>query len=65
MPPPLTAGVFLGMGMSVAVTVGAGTFLGYWADSHWHTAPWLLVAGMLVGLVAAVMSVVALIRRVL
>lgn len=53
------------MGMSVAVTVGAGTFLGYWADSQLHTSPWLLVAGMLLGLVAAVASVVTLIRRVL
>ena len=64
-PSPLTAGAFLGMGLSVAVTVGAGTFLGYWADTQWHTSPWLLLAGMFLGLVAAVTSVVTLIRRVL
>jgi ATP synthase protein I len=56
---------FLGMGLSAATCVGVGVVLGVWGDSAWHTAPALLVVGLLLGLAAAVASVVAQIRKYL
>jgi F0F1-type ATP synthase assembly protein I len=63
---PLPGAVaFLGMGLSAAVCVGIGVGLGLWADSAWHTAPALLVVGLLLGLGAATSMVVAQIRKYL
>jgi F0F1-type ATP synthase assembly protein I len=56
---------FLGMGLSAAVCVSIGVWLGLWADSTWHTAPALLVVGLLLGLGAATSMVVAQIRKYL
>jgi F0F1-type ATP synthase assembly protein I len=39
--------------------------LGLWADSAWHTAPALLVVGLILGVAAAVLSVVGQIRKYL
>jgi len=63
---PLPSGAaFLGMGLSAAVCVAIGVVLGLWADSAWHTAPALLVVGLLLGLGAAAFMVVGQIRRYL
>jgi F0F1-type ATP synthase assembly protein I len=63
---PLPGAVaFLGMGLSAAVCVAIGVWLGLWADSTWHTAPALLVVGLLLGLGAATSMVVAQIRKYL
>lgn len=63
---PLPGAVaFLGMGLSSAVPVAIGVVLGIWGDRTWHTAPALLVVGLLVGLGAATASVVAQIRKYL
>lgn len=59
------AAAFLGMGMSSAGCVAVGVFLGILGDRTWHTAPLLLVIGLVIGLAAAVASVVAQIRRFL
>ena len=56
---------FLNMGLSAALCVGAGVFLGIWADDAWHTAPALLVVGLLGGLAAATFFVVVQIRKYL
>lgn len=65
-PKPLPGAVaFLSMGLASAVCVGAGLLLGLWADSAWHTAPILLVVGLVLGLAAAAASVVAQIRKYL
>jgi F0F1-type ATP synthase assembly protein I len=65
-PKPLPGAVaFLNMGLAAAVCVGAGLLLGLWADSAWHTAPILLVVGLVLGLAAAAASVVAQIRKYL
>ena len=53
------------MGLSAAVCVGAGVVLGIWADDAWHTAPALLVVGLLLGLAAATLLVVGQIRKYL
>ena len=44
---------------------GSALVLGLWADSAWHTAPVLLVVGLVLGLAAAAASVVAQIRKYL
>jgi F0F1-type ATP synthase assembly protein I len=63
---PLPSAVaFLGMGMSAAACVAVGVVLGVLGDDHWHTAPWLLVIGLVLGLAAAVGSVVTQIREYL
>jgi F0F1-type ATP synthase assembly protein I len=63
---PLPGAVaFLGMGLSAAVCVALGVGLGLWADRAWHTAPALLVVGLLLGLGAATSMVVAQIRKYL
>ena len=59
------AAVFLGLGMSIAVTVGAFVALGIWADSAFGTSPLCLVLGLLVGCGAAAASTIALVRRYL
>jgi F0F1-type ATP synthase assembly protein I len=63
---PLPSAVaFLGMGLSAAMCVGVGVVLGIWADDTWHTAPALLVVGLLLGLATATFFVVAQIRKYL
>ena len=65
-PKPLPGAVaFLGMGFSAAVCVGLGVVLGLWLDSVFHTAPALLLVGLLLGLVTAAMSVITQIRTYL
>jgi F0F1-type ATP synthase assembly protein I len=56
---------FLGMGLSAAVCVAIGVGLGLWADSTWHTAPALLIVGLLLGVAAAALMVVGQIRKYL
>jgi F0F1-type ATP synthase assembly protein I len=53
------------MGLSAAVCVGIGVALGLWADRALHTAPALLLVGLVLGLITAVFSVVTQIRRYL
>ena len=63
---PLPGAVaFLGMGLSAAVCVGIGVVVGIWLDSKWHTAPALLVVGLLLGLALATYFVVGQIRKYL
>jgi F0F1-type ATP synthase assembly protein I len=65
-PKPLPgAAAFIGMGLSAAVCVAIGVFLGVWADSAWHTSPLCLMIGLALGLVAAVCLVVTQIKEYL
>jgi F0F1-type ATP synthase assembly protein I len=65
-PKPLpSAAAFLGMGFTAAVCVGIGVVLGLWLDSVFHTAPILLLVGLLLGLVTAAASVIQMIRQYL
>jgi len=60
-----SAYAFVGMGTSAAVCVAVGVGLGILADSHAGTAPLFLFVGLLLGIVAAVATVVAQVRRFL
>ena len=44
---------YLTLGWTFALTVGLGTAAGWWSDRRFGTSPWLLLAGMFLGLVAA------------
>ena len=46
-------GRLAGLGVQFAVTVVLCTAAGWWADGELGTAPWLLLAGALIGAVAA------------
>jgi len=56
---------FAVMGMTSAVCVAVGVVLGIWADHAWGTAPGGLLIGIVLGTVAAVVSVVQQVRRFL
>ncbi len=62
LPGPL---VFLGLGLTIACTVGAFVGLGIWGDAAFHTSPLCLVIGLVVGCGVAATSTVALVRRYL
>jgi F0F1-type ATP synthase assembly protein I len=40
----------LGLGAEIAVAFSAPILIGYWLDNYFNTAPWLLIAGVFVGL---------------
>lgn len=56
---------FATMGTTIAGCEAVGVFLGIWADRTWHSAPVGLLLGVVLGTVAAVVSVVKLVRRFL
>lgn len=53
------------MGTTIAACVGVGLGLGIWADRTWGTSPGGLLIGIVLGAVAAVVSVIQQIRRFL
>ena len=56
---------FAVLGTTIATCVAVGVGLGIWADSTWHTSPAGLLIGIVLGTVAAVVSVVQQVRRYL
>jgi F0F1-type ATP synthase assembly protein I len=53
------------MGTTIATCIAVGVVLGLWADGTWHTSPAGLLIGIVLGTVAAVVSVVQQVRRYL
>ncbi len=58
-------GAFAALGTTIAITEAVGVVLGLWADHSWGTSPWGLIFGIVLGTVAAVVSVVKQVRRFL
>lgn len=56
---------FAVMGTTIATCIGAGVVAGLGVDSWLSTSPWGLFFGIVLGTVAAVVSVVKLVRRFL
>jgi F0F1-type ATP synthase assembly protein I len=44
-------GPYLDLGVTFAVAIVGGAWLGHWADQHWGTSPWLLLVGAILGIV--------------
>lgn len=55
------------LGSTIAIQFAVAVLLGLWGgrflDSYFGTGPWLMLAGLLVGLAAAVSSVYRLVSR--
>jgi F0F1-type ATP synthase assembly protein I len=65
-PKPLPSAIaFVGMGTTVAACVAVGVVLGILVDGRLHTSPAFLLVGLMLGLGAAVATVVAQVRRFL
>jgi F0F1-type ATP synthase assembly protein I len=56
------AGRFSAVGIEMAAAVAFGTLGGYWLDGKLGTAPWLFWFGLVVGIGAAVRTVVRVAR---
>jgi F0F1-type ATP synthase assembly protein I len=56
---------FVGMGGTIAGSVGFGVAVGLWFDSHWGITPWGLVIGVVLGSCGAAAAVAAQVRRYL
>lgn len=44
---------YLGLGLEMGLTVAGMTWLGFYLDQRWGTAPWLLLTGGLLGAASA------------
>ncbi len=53
----LDFGRYAGLGLRFVVTVALFGLLGWWIDGRVGSAPWLLVAGVLLGSVVAFISI--------
>ncbi|TLY31010.1 MAG: AtpZ/AtpI family protein [Ignavibacteria bacterium] len=51
-----SVGPIIGSGIQLATSVVLMFFLGRWADEKFHTAPWLLIAGIFFGVGAGLYS---------
>jgi hypothetical protein len=40
------------------------TFVGLWLDGKWHTAPWLMMLGVVAGVLIAIMAVKLQIKKI-
>jgi hypothetical protein len=56
---------FAGLGLTIAITIGAFVALGIWVDTSLGTSPAFLVVGLVLGCGAATAATVALVRRYL
>ncbi len=48
-----TAGLLLAIPTLLIVAPLVGFFIGNWLDKRFHTTPWLMIAGLVLGFVAA------------
>ncbi len=56
-------GDFFWMGTACAISIVLGGGIGYWLDSVFGITPWLTFAGLVFGMVSAVLLVVVQIRK--
>lgn len=45
------------LGVELAGLLAVLTGLGWWADKHWQTSPWMLLTGALFGIVGCMCKV--------
>ncbi len=51
------------LGLEFATAVALGTAGGFYADKHWHTTPWGILAGVLAGFALGMYIVLKEARR--
>jgi F0F1-type ATP synthase assembly protein I len=56
-------GLASGIGLQLAASVLVGLGLGYLADRAFHTSPWFLLVGLLLGVLAGGYSVVRMVMK--
>lgn len=56
-------GLASGIGLQLAATVLVGLGLGYLADRAFHTSPWFLLVGLLLGVLGGGYSVVRMVMK--
>ena len=52
---------YIGIFFGVAICIGY--FFGRWLDGRWHTAPWLSLVGLLIGIAAGFRELVRIAMR--
>jgi len=58
-----SAGLLLAIPTLLIVSPLVGFFLGSWLDRRFHTAPWLVIVGLVLGFVAAGRETYQIYRR--
>ena len=51
-------GKHAGLGLQFAATIGVFTWLGWYLDQRLGTVPWLLIAGVMLGFLGGIISLV-------
>lgn len=51
-------GPYMGLGIQLAAAMVVFGGIGWWLDERWGTTPWLLVAGVLLGAVGGMISII-------
>jgi F0F1-type ATP synthase assembly protein I len=53
---------YLGLGLQIAASFAFFVFLGYWADSKLGSSPFLLLAGVVIGMVGMALILMKVVR---
>ena len=56
---------FSGVGVVLLAAIGVGAVLGLWLDDTFDTKPWLMVAGILLGMTAGFVHMYRMAKRFL
>ena len=56
------ASPFIGIGATMAASLGLGIGLGYWLDKKFGTSPWCLLGGAVLGIVTAFYQLFKIVR---
>ena len=49
--------------LALAGSVGLGTLLGWWLDKKFATSPWLLIVGLVLGLLTTALDIYQLMKK--
>lgn len=58
----LALGIYGAVGFQLAIAVVGGWFLGDWCDQKWGSAPWLALAGLILGFLGGFYNLLRLLR---
>ena len=56
-------GLYGGVGIQLAVSIGLGAFGGKWGDEKLSTDPWLMILGVILGTSAGFYNLVRLLNK--